>query len=125
MNEAAGLGIETVYQDLALCNNLDIVQNMFLGRERTNFGLLDENSMEIAAVETLTSLSVTTVRSVRQPVASLSGGQRQAVAVAKADLALRSNPVSKRMVLERLVIDLTTEPKIETPGWMQEQLPVQ
>jgi DNA polymerase III subunit delta len=44
--------------------------------------------------------------------------------VAKADLALRSNPVSKRMVLERLVIDLTTEPKIETPGWMQEQLPV-
>jgi len=44
--------------------------------------------------------------------------------VAKADLALRSNPVSKRMVLERLVIDLTTEPKIETAGWMQEQLPV-
>ncbi len=44
--------------------------------------------------------------------------------VAKADLALRSNPVSKRMVLERLVIDLTTEPKLETPGWMQEQLPV-
>jgi DNA polymerase-3 subunit delta len=44
--------------------------------------------------------------------------------VAKADLALRSNPVSKRMVLERLVIDLTTEPKLEAPGWMQEQLPV-
>src|SRR6201987_1757601 len=44
--------------------------------------------------------------------------------VAKADLALRSNPVSKRMVLERLVIDLTSEPKLETPGWMQEQLPV-
>ena len=44
--------------------------------------------------------------------------------VAKADLALRSNPVSKRMVLERLVMDLTTEPKLETPGWMQEQLPV-
>ena len=44
--------------------------------------------------------------------------------VARADLALRSNPVSKRMVLERLVIDLTSEPKIETPGWMQEQLPV-
>jgi DNA polymerase III subunit delta len=44
--------------------------------------------------------------------------------IAKADLALRSNPVSKRMVLERLVLDLTTEPKVETPGWMQEQLPV-
>ena len=44
--------------------------------------------------------------------------------VAKADLALRSNPVSKRMVLERLVMDLTTEPKLETPGWMQDQLPV-
>src|SRR6201993_2556172 len=44
--------------------------------------------------------------------------------VAKADLALRSNPVSKRMVLERLVMDLTTEPKPETPGWMQDQLPV-
>jgi ABC-type sugar transport system ATPase subunit len=73
-----------VYQDLALCNNLDIVQNMFLGRERTKGGLLDENSMETAASETLSSLSVTTVRSVRQPVASLSGGQRQAVAVAKA-----------------------------------------
>jgi DNA polymerase-3 subunit delta len=44
--------------------------------------------------------------------------------VAKADLALRSNPVSKRMVLERLVIDLTSDPRLETPGWMQEQLPV-
>jgi ABC-type sugar transport system ATPase subunit len=82
--DSAALGIETVYQDLALCNNLDIVQNMFLGRERTGRGLLDENSMETAAVSTLSSLNVTTVRSVRQQVASLSGGQRQAVAVAKA-----------------------------------------
>ncbi len=82
--DSASLGIETVYQDLALCNNLDIVQNMFLGRERTRRGLMDENAMESAAVSTLTSLSVTTVRSVRQVVASLSGGQRQAVAVAKA-----------------------------------------
>jgi len=82
--DAAGLGIETVYQDLALCNNLDIVQNMFLGRERVRHGLMDEDSMETAAVRTLKSLSVTTVRSVRQSVASLSGGQRQAVAVAKA-----------------------------------------
>jgi ABC-type sugar transport system ATPase subunit len=84
--EAANLGIETVYQDLALCDNLDIVQNMFLGRERMHRGQLDENSMENAARETLTSLAVTTVRSVRQAVASLSGGQRQSVAIAKAVL---------------------------------------
>ena len=82
--EAAGLGIETVYQDLALCNNLDIVQNMFLGRERENVVFLDEESMETAAGETLASLAVTTVRSIRQPVASLSGGQRQSVAIARA-----------------------------------------
>jgi ABC-type sugar transport system ATPase subunit len=82
--DSARLGIETVYQDLALADNLDIVQNMFLGRERVKFGLLDEDSMERAAAETLASLRVTTVRSIRQPVASLSGGQRQSVAVAKA-----------------------------------------
>jgi ABC-type sugar transport system ATPase subunit len=86
-SEAAALGIETVYQDLALCNNLDIVQNLFLGRERLrNFFLLDEESMEISARETLRSLAVTTVRSIRQPVASLSGGQRQSVAIAKSVL---------------------------------------
>ena len=84
--DAAELGIETVYQDLALADNLDIVQNMFLGRERTHGLFLDEESMETSAGETLASLSVTTVRSVRQPVASLSGGQRQAVAIAKAVL---------------------------------------
>ena len=83
-HDAAALGIETVYQDLALCDNLDIVQNMFLGRERTRLRILDEDSMERSAGETLASLSVTSVRSIRQPVASLSGGQRQAVAVAKA-----------------------------------------
>jgi ABC-type sugar transport system ATPase subunit len=82
--DAARLGIETVYQDLALCDNLDIVQNMFLGRERLRRGLLDEDDMERAAAKTLASLRVTTVRSIRQPVASLSGGQRQSVAVAKA-----------------------------------------
>ena len=82
--DAASLGIETVYQDLALADNLDIVQNMFLGRERASRGLLDEDSMERAAAETLSGLRVTTVRSIRQPVATLSGGQRQAVAVAKA-----------------------------------------
>jgi ABC-type sugar transport system ATPase subunit len=84
--DAADLGIETVYQDLALCDNLDIVQNMFLGRERLRRRLLDEESMEIAARETLGSLAVTTVRSIRQPVASLSGGQRQSVAIAKSVL---------------------------------------
>lgn len=82
--DASRLGIETVYQDLALADNLDIVQNMFLGRERTRRGLLDEDSMEHTAKETLASLRVTTVRSIRQPVVSLSGGQRQSVAVAKA-----------------------------------------
>jgi ABC-type sugar transport system ATPase subunit len=86
-SEAAALGIETVYQDLALCDNLDIVQNMFLGRERLrHLFLLDEESMEISARETLRSLAVTSVRSIRQPVASLSGGQRQSVAIAKSVL---------------------------------------
>ena len=83
-HDASSLGIETVYQDLALADNLDIVQNMFLGRERLRHLLLDENDMERAAAETLASLRVTTVRSIRQPVGSLSGGQRQSVAVAKA-----------------------------------------
>src|SRR5580704_3886144 len=82
--DASALGIETVYQDLALADNLDIVQNMFLGRETLSRGLLDEDSMELKAAETLKGLRVTTVRSIRQPVGSLSGGQRQSVAVAKA-----------------------------------------
>ena len=83
--DAAQLGIEVVYQDLALADNLDVVANMFLGRERTDgFFRLDELAMEQTALETLESLSVTTIRSVRQPVASMSGGQRQAIAVAKA-----------------------------------------
>jgi D-xylose transport system ATP-binding protein len=84
--DAAALGIEVVYQDLALADNLDVVANMFLGRERTVGIVLDESSMEGAARETLNSLHVTTLRSVRQNVAGLSGGQRQAVAVAKAVL---------------------------------------
>jgi len=84
--DVADLGIEVVYQDLALCENLDIVQNLFLGRERLKRGLLDEDSMEQAARDTLASLGVRTVKSVRQLVASLSGGQRQTVAIAKAVL---------------------------------------
>ncbi|WJV65972.1 ATP-binding cassette domain-containing protein [Pectobacteriaceae bacterium CE70] len=82
--DSAQLGIEVVYQDLALCDNLDVVQNMFLGRERLYGRLLNEDVMEREAAETLSSLRVTTLRSIRQPVASLSGGQRQSIAVAKA-----------------------------------------
>jgi len=83
--DAADMGIEIVYQDLALADNLDEVANMFLGRKKVNkLWSLDEESMEEAAIRTLDSLSVTTMRSVRQPAASLSGGQRQAIAVAKA-----------------------------------------
>jgi D-xylose transport system ATP-binding protein len=84
--EAAALGIEVVYQDLALCDNLDVVQNMFLGRERKTGVVLDESSMEQAARDTLRKLSVRTLKSVRQLVSSLSGGQRQTVAIAKAVL---------------------------------------
>jgi D-xylose transport system ATP-binding protein len=83
--DAARHGIEVVYQDLALCDNLDVVANMFLGRERALAHLLlDESTMERSAGETLDGLSVTTLKSVRQAVAGLSGGQRQSVAVAKA-----------------------------------------
>ncbi|CAN5447847.1 ATP-binding cassette domain-containing protein [soil metagenome] len=84
--DASALGIEIVYQDLALCDNLDIVENMFLCRDRLNGLVLNESSMEQSAEETLRSLSVRTVKSVRQRVASLSGGQRQTVAIAKAVL---------------------------------------
>jgi D-xylose transport system ATP-binding protein len=83
--DAAKLGIEVVYQDLALCDNLDVVQNMYLGREAHDFlQRLNEPAMEQTTLETLRSLAVTTIRSVRQRVASLSGGQRQSVAVARA-----------------------------------------
>jgi D-xylose transport system ATP-binding protein len=83
--DAANLGIEVVYQDLALCDNLDVVQNMYLGREEHDaFMRLREPVMEQKTVETLKSLRVTTIRSIRQAVATLSGGQRQSVAVARA-----------------------------------------
>ncbi len=110
--DAAALGIETIYQDLALADNLDIVQNMFLGRERLRRRLLDEDSMERAAAETLSGLRVTTVRSIRQPVASLSGGQRQSVAVAKAvmwnsKVVLLDEPTAALGVVQtRMVLDL-------------------
>ena len=96
-----------------MCNNLDIVQNMFLGRERTRGLFLDENPMETAASQTLASLGVTTVRSVRQVVASLSGGQRQAVAVAKAvmwnsELVIMDEPTAALGVAQTaMVLELT------------------
>jgi ABC-type sugar transport system ATPase subunit len=82
--DATDAGIATVYQDLALADNLDIVQNMLLGHEMRRRGLLDEIAMEKTAKRTLAGLRVTTVRNIRQPAGSLSGGQRQAIAVAKA-----------------------------------------
>ncbi|HMM96695.1 ATP-binding cassette domain-containing protein [Phycicoccus sp.] len=109
---AAALGIQTVYQDLALCDNLDIVQNMFLGRERLRRRQLDDLSMEQAATDTLRDLAVTTVRSVRQHVASLSGGQRQSVAIAKAvlwesKLVIMDEPTAALGVAQtRMVLDL-------------------
>lgn len=111
--DASALGIEVVYQDLALANNLDVVANMFLGRERTGgFGALDEAAMEKMAVETLSSLAVRTLRSVRIPVASLSGGQRQSIAVAKAvmwnsKLVILDEPTAALGVAQtRQVLDL-------------------
>ena len=84
--QASAIGIEVVYQDLALCENLDIVQNMFLGREELLQGTLNEADMELQATKALQSLSVRTVKSVRQKVSSLSGGQRQTVAIARSVL---------------------------------------
>ncbi|HXW35763.1 MAG TPA: ATP-binding cassette domain-containing protein [Acidimicrobiales bacterium] len=110
--DAEMLGITTIYQDLALCDNLDIVQNMFLGHEKLRLGVLDEGTMEIAARKTLQELRVTTIRSIRQPVASLSGGQRQSVAVAravmaKAKLVIMDEPTAALGVAQtELVLDL-------------------
>jgi ABC-type sugar transport system ATPase subunit len=118
--DAAELGIATVYQDLALADNLDIVQNMFLGRELLKHRILDESAMEIQAKSTLADLSVVTVRSVRQPVGSLSGGQRQAVAVARAvlreaQLVILDEPTAALGVTQtRVVLDLIT--RLKTQG---------
>jgi ABC-type sugar transport system ATPase subunit len=109
---AADLGIATVYQDLALCDNLDIVQNLYLGTETLRRGLLDEVAMEISTKRTLADLSVVSVRSVRQPVGSLSGGQRQAVAVARAvmrqaKLVVMDEPTAALGVTQtKVVLDL-------------------
>jgi D-xylose transport system ATP-binding protein len=109
---AEALGITTIYQDLALCDNLDIVQNMFLGHEPLRRGVLDEAAMEKSAAKTLKDLSVKTVKSIRQPVASLSGGQRQSVAVAKAvmsdaKLVIMDEPTAALGVAQtQMVLDL-------------------
>ena len=119
--DASALGIEVVYQDLALADNLDIVQNMFLGRERGRPWLLDEADMEQAARDTLASLSVRTVTSVRMPVAALSGGQRQTVAIAKAVLwnsrvVLLDEPTAALGVAQtRQVLDLVRRLAASTP----------
>jgi len=84
--DASALGIEVVYQDLALCDNLDVVQNMFLGREMVRKVSLDEESMQLKARKTLADLSVRNISSVRQKVSNLSGGQRQTVAIARSVL---------------------------------------
>jgi D-xylose transport system ATP-binding protein len=111
--DAAHLGIEVVYQDLALADNLDVVANMFLGRERIhNICVLNESSMEQASRAALDDLSVTTLKSVRQRVAGLSGGQRQAVAVAKSvmwdsKLVILDEPTAALGVAQtRQVLDL-------------------
>jgi D-xylose transport system ATP-binding protein len=111
--DSAKLGIEVVYQDLALADNLDVVANMFLGREATVRSFhLDEAAMERATIDTLNSLSVSTLQSVRQKVAGLSGGQRQAIAVAKAvmwnsKLVILDEPTAALGVAQtRQVLDL-------------------
>ena len=110
--DATDLGIATVYQDLALADNLDIVANMFLGHEMVKHFQLDEIGMEKTARQTLADLSVVTVRSVRQAVGSLSGGQRQAVAVARAvmrqaKLVILDEPTAALGVTQtRVVLDL-------------------
>jgi D-xylose transport system ATP-binding protein len=112
---AARLGIEVVYQDLALADNLDVVQNMYLGREKlAKLRRLDEAKMEQEARGVLKDLSVTTLQSVRTPVASLSGGQRQSVAVAKAvlwnsKLVILDEPTAALGVAQtRQVLDLVS-----------------
>ena len=84
--DSAGLGIAVVYQDLALCDNLDVVENLFLGRERRRGMTIDEIAMEQEARRLLDSLAVRTLRSVRSEVGMLSGGQRQTVAIARSML---------------------------------------
>jgi D-xylose transport system ATP-binding protein len=111
---ATALGIATVYQDLALCENLDIVANLFLGQEVVDGGpfVLDETAMEQKTEELLSSLGVTTIRSVRTEVERLSGGQRQAIAIARSllgepKLVLLDEPTAALGVVQtRAILEL-------------------
>jgi ABC-type sugar transport system ATPase subunit len=117
--DAEVLGIKTIYQDLALCDNLDVVQNMYLGHEPLKHGLMDEAKMEHTSRETLEDLSVTSLKSIHQPVRSLSGGQRQSVAVAravmrKAKLVIMDEPTAALGVTQtQMVLDLVRSLKGE------------
>jgi D-xylose transport system ATP-binding protein len=111
--DAARRGVEVVYQDLALCDNLDVVENLYLGRELHGIGYrLKELEMERQAAATLATLGVTTIRSIRQKVATLSGGQRQSIAVARAAMwnsrvVILDEPTAALGVAQtRLVLDL-------------------
>lgn len=115
--DAAALGIETVYQDLALCDNLNVIGNLFLGREKTQLRVpkvvapMDEVSMEKRAIDVLQGLSVS-IPDVHTIIASLSGGQRQSVAVARAvmwnsKVVVLDEPTAALGVAQsRLVLDL-------------------
>jgi D-xylose transport system ATP-binding protein len=122
---ASKLGIATVYQDLALCDNLDVVANLFLGREEAGAlsRALDEERMEQRAREVLRTLNVT-IPSVRTPIAALSGGQRQSVAVARAvmgeaRLVMLDEPTAALGVAQtRQVLDLIVRLKQQGPSVM-------
>ncbi len=125
-HHATLLGIETVYQDLALCDNLDVVANMFLGREAVDrpaaLGRLSELEMERRALDVLRRLNVTTIRSVRSPVATLSGGQRQSVAISRAvmwtsKIVLLDEPTAALGVAQtRQVLELIKQLRIQGLG---------
>jgi D-xylose transport system ATP-binding protein len=111
--DSTRLGIATVYQDLALCNNLDIVANLFLGREKNSGGFLRPLDMEEIAIGLLARLSVK-VKDLRAPVASLSGGQRQSVAIAR---SLLGDP--RLVILDEPTAALGVEQTAEVLGLIE------
>ncbi|MCB1485844.1 MAG: sugar ABC transporter ATP-binding protein [Bauldia sp.] len=111
--DSARLGIATVYQDLALCDNLDVVSNLFLGQEKTSAGFLRSLDMEEVAIGLLARLSVK-IKDLRTPVASLSGGQRQSVAIAR---SLLGDP--KLVILDEPTAALGVEQTAEVLGLIE------